>query len=289
MFRWIIFGAACLSLVFSGECMAAAQSTAEVFAKSVLPALFPMMVLTGLLGSLPGGRGPRWTLFLETVGFCFLSGSPASAKRVKELCQKDERFSCNTEQMMGFCGVVSPLFFLGTLQSRLPQGSGLTLLLCHWAAALVTGLLLRGTTRRRSVFSPAPDAPPEEPVSLLTALPRAIGQSMQSLLSVLGAMMLFGIGAALMQHLLRPFLSPKWLAALWAVMEIGGGGLALADAFPSLPLLCGLCSFGGLSIWMQCLLFIGKEIRPGKLLLIRLLHGAMGYLLCLLFTGPRAL
>ncbi|MBP3541550.1 MAG: hypothetical protein J6K72_07045 [Clostridia bacterium] len=295
MIRWMIFGGACLALLFSGECMAAAVDTAAVFAKSVLPALFPMMVLSSLLGALPGGRGPRWMIFLETVCFCFLSGSPASAKRVTELRQKDERFSCLTAEMMGFCGVVSPLFFLGTLQSRLPQGSGLMLLLCHWMAALLTGLLLWRMDRQRRIARTVRETSPEEPVSLLTVLPRAIGQSMQSLLMVLGAMMLFGILAALSRSLVSRLLPPAWqkpelFAVLWAVMEIGGGGLAVADAFPApLPLLCGLCSFGGLSIWMQCLLFIGKEIRPGKLLLIRLLHGAMGYLLCLLFTGLRAL
>ena len=53
-----------------------------------------------------------------------------------------------------------------------------------------------------------------------------------------------------------------------------------ASAAPDLPLLCALCSFGGLSILMQNLLFLGKSIRPGKLLLLRLLHGAAAYGVC---------
>ena len=63
---------------------------------------------------------------------------------------------------------------------------------------------------------------------------------------------------------------------------MGGGAHALLDASaaPDLPLLCALCSFGGLSIWMQNLLFLGKSIRPGKLLLLRLLHGAATYGIC---------
>ena len=85
------------------------------------------------------------------------------------------------------------------------------------------------------------------------------------------------------------FLLPGWAAdhpevpaLLWALLEIGGGAHALLDVSPTpdLPLLCALCSFGGLSIWMQNLLFLGKSIRPGKLLLLRLLHGAAAYGVC---------
>ena len=42
----------------------------------------------------------------------------------------------------------------------------------------------------------------------------------------------------------------------------------------------GFTSFGGLSILMQNLLFLGKSIRPGRLLACRLLHGAAAYGIC---------
>ena len=101
-------------------------------------------------------------------------------------------------------------------------------------------------------------------------------------------MMLFSILAAFFRQGLS-FLLPGWTAdhpevpaLLWALLEIGGGAHALLDVSPTpdLPLLCALCSFGGLSIWMQNLLFLGKSIRPGKLLLLRLLHGAAAYGVC---------
>ena len=101
-------------------------------------------------------------------------------------------------------------------------------------------------------------------------------------------MMLFSILAALFRQGLSALL-PDWAAAhpefpaiLWAVLEIGGGAHALLDvsAAPDLPLLCALCSFGGLSILMQNLLFLGKSVRPGRLLACRLLHGAAAYGIC---------
>ena len=101
-------------------------------------------------------------------------------------------------------------------------------------------------------------------------------------------MMLFSILAALFRQGLSALL-PDWAAAhpefpaiLWAILEIGGGAHALLDvsAASDLPLLCALCSFGGLSILMQNLLFLGKSIRPGRLLACRLLHGAAAYGIC---------
>mgnify|MGYP003309618947 CR=1 FL=1 len=97
-------------------------------------------------------------------------------------------------------------------------------------------------------------------------------------------MMLFAILAALLRALLTG-LFPRWaktnsgvISLLWALLEVGGGSLALLGQGAPPWLLCGLCCFGGLSIWLQNLLFIGHMIRPTELLFWRLLHGALGVL-----------
>ena len=78
---------------------------------------------------------------------------------------------------------------------------------------------------------------------------------------------------------------PSGRSVLWAMLEIGSGAKAVIDAFgtPPTALLCGLCSFGGLSIWLQNLLFVGESIRPVRLLGMRALHGAVSYSLCYFF------
>ena len=205
-----IFGLAALMLLDSDTVLNAVNGAAGVFVRSVMPALFPMMVLNGLSARL-SGREKRWM----TVGFCWLAGSPASAQRLE-------------------------------------------------------GLWERGELPERAL------------------LPDSLRQAGTALLSVCGAMMLFSILAAFFRQGLSALL-PGWAAdhpeipaLLWALLEIGGGAHALLDVSPTpdLPLLCALCSFGGLSIWMQNLLFLGKSIRPGKLLLLRLLHGAAAYGVC---------
>ena len=64
-----IFGLAALMLLDSDTVLNAVNGAAGVFVRSVMPALFPMMVLNGLSARL-SGRERRWM----TVGFCWLAG-----------------------------------------------------------------------------------------------------------------------------------------------------------------------------------------------------------------------
>lgn len=285
-----LFGLAALMLLDSGTVLDAVNGAAGLFVRSVMPALFPMMVLNGLCARL-GGREQRWM----TVCFCWLSGSPASAQRLEGLWERGGLAGRELLPMAAATGVMSPLFLVGSLGGRLPNPAGGWLMLtAHWLGALAAAGLAHGLnhlSRRKTADAALPEERalrPAEPVSLLEALPDSLRQTGPALLSVCGAMMLFSILATLFRQGLSALL-PDWAAAhpefpaiLWAVLEIGGGAHALLDASaaPDLPLLCALCSFGGLSILMQNLLFLGKSIRPGKLLLVRLLHGAAAYGIC---------
>lgn len=285
-----LFGLAALMLLDSDTVLDAVNGAAGVFVRSVMPALFPMMVLNGLSEHL-GGQEKRWM----TVCFCWLSGSPASAQRLEGLWKRGEVAGRELLPMAAVTGVMSPLFFVGSLGSRLPgTAAGWLMLTAHWLGALAAAGLAHGLnhlSRRKTADAALPEERalrPAEPGSLLEALPDSLRQTGPALLSVCGAMMLFSILAALFRQGLSALL-PDWAAArpefpaiLWAVLEIGGGAHALLDvsAAPDLPLLCALCSFGGLSILMQNLLFLGKSIRPGRLLACRLLHGAAAYGIC---------
>lgn len=283
-----LFGLAALMLLDSGTVLDAVNGAAGLFVRSVMPALFPMMVLNGLCARL-GGREQRWM----TVCFCWLSGSPASAQRLEGLWERGGLAGRELLTMAAATGVMSPLFLVGSLGGRLPNPAGGWLMLtAHWLGALAAAGLIHRLSRRFSSMEKAEPVRPEERTagraSLLEALPDSLRQTGPALLSVCGAMMLFSILAALFRQGLSALL-PDWAAAhpefpaiLWAVLEIGGGAHALLDVSPTpdLPLLCALCSFGGLSILMQNLLFLGKSIRPGRLLACRLLHGAAAYGIC---------
>ena len=178
--------------------------------------------------------------------------------------------------MLCLTGVMSPMFFTGTLAGWLNStADGWKLLIFHWISAGVTAALWKCSAHNRQEM-------PAEPASEEHAetLPGAIGKAGEALLSVCGAMILFSVAAALLRELLAPVVShEKALALVWAALEIGGGASAMVQSGCSMAEIGAMCSFGGLSIWLQNLLFVGKDIRPAKLLLMRMLHGTVCYLM----------
>ncbi|NLO84221.1 MAG: hypothetical protein GX096_02150 [Clostridiales bacterium] len=292
-------------LFFSSSAMDAALNAASVFVHGVMPALFPMMIISQLMRPMDVSKRPNGAnlrLLGGNVLFAFAAGSPASTQRTMKMHSDGLLPKPYLLPMLAAGGVMSPMFFLGTLAGWTGlTHAALIILLIHWLSALITSAVVSSIKRSRGSDASSRPAfpsstqgkPPTPPRSILAALPSAIASSAQSLLCVCGSMMLFSIIAALIGALLSTAFPlwtashPKLLAIMWAALEIGGGASALITAYPAPPLtlLCALCSFGGLSIWMQNLLFIGNSIRPAKLLLIRMLHGAISYGLChLLFS-----
>ena len=267
---------AVMLLLFSDAAMQSARAAAQTFASGVMPALFPMMVLCRLLPSSHMGKGSRFPL--SAVMFGFLAGSPASAQRAEGM-RKGGMSQRHFERLLALTGVMSPMFFTGTLAGWMNCKSAAWIMLgAHWLGAAVAALLWERVPADDR--AQAAEGCAQERVTL----PEAIIQSARSLLAVCGAMMLFSIAAGVAGRCLHGVLSAKALAVLWAVMEIGSGAKAVTEAFPdAAALLCGLCSFGGLSIWLQNLLFVGESIRPARLLGMRALHGAVSYSLCTFF------
>ena len=264
MAGWIAAACAAVLIWFSDTAMQSASEAAKVFAGGVMPALFPMMVL----GRMAGGAG-GWA---QAVLMGWMSGSPASAQRAASLWQSG-RIRC-AEKLLCLTGVMSPMFFMGTLCAwGVPRAAAWRMLVCHWLGAALCALVWCDRT--------PPFQGPQSQTTRGETLPQAIHQSARSLLAVCGAMMLFSIIAGVLRRLLR---DAPWTAALWAMLEIGGGAHAVLRTFHQpYALLCGLCSFGGLSIWLQNLLFTGEKIRPVRLLWMRMLHGAVSFL-CYFFS-----
>ena len=257
--------------------------------------MLPMMVLCRLLPAHANHERSAWRGYAGAVFFSFASGSPASAQRVRDLWGAGALARGALEPLLAACGVMSPMFFTGTLAQWTGLRAGCwVLLLCHWTGALAAAGVVRLAARKQPACrTGAAAAPASGPAAPRPSLPEAVTGAATSLLAVCGAMMTFAIVAGVLRALVAA-LFPAWtashgrlLAAAWALLEIGGGAAAVLEAWPQAPmaLLCALCSFGGLSIWLQNLLFVPECIRPAKLLCMRMLHGALsGGLALLIFT-----
>lgn len=250
---------------FPAEAAGAAQEGLSLWAKGIVPTLGPAMALCLYLCSrLKGNR------FLQVLS-AFLCGSPGGAK----LMQQNDYQNRLPLRDAALTGVMSPGFFLGVLALGLgSQRGGLLLFLCHIAGACLSALCIK-----KAPALPRQSAP--------LSLPQCALQSVQALLNV-GYFVMLGTVCARMCRCALPFL-PMWLSiALQCVLEVTGGTQQLITAHPSLlyPLLCAVTSFGGLSILMQNLSFWQeKGITALQLASIRLLHGAISFLLCFLLQN----
>ena len=270
-----------LLLMFSDSAMSAARTAAQCFATGVMPALLPMMVLGKFLPDDTKHEHSSIGLWLRTGLYAFAAGSPAAAQRTADLRGLMPKRSW--ESMLCLTGVMSPMFLTGTLGGWLGSArDGRILLGLHWLGAAITAGLWHMLPARHNSWASLPAPTPAQRFTL----PEAIARSVQPLLCVCGAMMVFSAAAGLMKSLLAAMFPlwtaqhADWLAVLWAVMEVGGGSSAVIAAWPKPhALVSALCGLGGLSIWLQNLLFLENSIRPAKLLGMRALHGAVCYAL----------
>ena len=267
-------------LVFSRAATDAARTALDCFGTGVLPALLPMMVLGKVMPKRTKTERSSKRLWMSSLLFAFAAGSPASAQRAAEITGRFSRRYW--ESLLCVTGVMSPMFFTGTLAGWLGSTrDGWVMLGLHWLGAAITAALWTAAVRPQGEYASS-----ARPRRARTGLPDAITQSAQSLLCVCGAMMTFSVAAGLLKSV-SGAVFPGWtarhagaLAVLWGVMEIGGGSHAVIGALEAPhAALSALCGFGGLSVWLQNMLFLEQKIRPVKLLAMRAVHGAVCYAL----------
>ena len=238
---------------------AAVSEALTLCAGSVIPAMFPFLVVSGLLISLgfgawlspclaglmdrlfhlPGTAGAA--LLLGLVG-----GYPIGARTAAGLYKSGQLTEQEALRLLTFCNNANPAFFLGVLGAGVFESrrAGLYLWLIHVLSALLTGMALgRGTAkvRRRSVPPTVP-----LPLSFSRLWVEAVGSALQSILSVCAFVTIFYV-------LTRPLAA---LPGLWGTVAVGATELfsltPLLTADGTGFILAALCSgWGGLSVLCQ--------------------------------------
>ena len=252
-------------LVFPMQAADAALQALALWAKGVAPVLGPFMICMLMLsGRMGGGPWPRLLMG-------WLCGSPGGARLLGGMGLGKR----SARRFAALSGTMSPMFFLGTV-SRWAGDSraGAMILVCHLLGALVTGMMLP-KDRQKSAAPPAP-----------LSFSRALSDGANALLVIALCMMLGSIGAKMVSCAL-PGLPPWAAVILQCALEVTGGVQALIALNPPLlyPLICGACSFGGLSILMQNAAFWqGAGVKIGLLFALRCLHGSISFGICLILV-----
>ena len=191
-------GVLVLFLAEAGFVRAAAAEALALCAGSVVPALFPFLVVSSLLLSLGLGEllspmlaGLMEPLFrVDGVGSSALllglvGGYPIGAKTTADLYRKGLLSQAEAERLLSFCNNSNPVFLISVLGVGVfgSVRAGVWLWLIHLLSALLTGLLLcrrgGGPARREAGIRATFQA-----VSLPAAFVSAVGESLSGILSV---------------------------------------------------------------------------------------------------------
>lgn len=279
MMRWLIPMLCAGAMLLRPEVsLQAAADACALFARSVLPGLYPYMIL--LLVALD--RLPAQAPYPLLVALGWGAGSPCGAK----ICAaRQGRMDPRAlRRLTVCCGTMSPMFLCGTLGQWLQSPrAGLCILLAVLAGGLAASAALPGGRESRQPSSAFSQAAP-------MSLGAAVEKASITLLTVCGCMVLGNVLSALLPALL-PGLPQGARLGIACLAEVTTGSRALA--LLPLPLelrvalLSGETGFGALAILLQNRALGPRGLMPlWAQLGFQLLHGSLsalvGYGLALL-------
>ena len=264
----ICFLLAGMILCFPGTTISASQSALSIWARDIVPSLFPYMVLCKMTAQrLRSARFPAAPLaaLLGCMG-----GSPSGAAMLSV-----SSGGMAQSQLYALCaltGTISPMFFVGTLHAwGVAQKTCLCLLAAHGLGALSAFVCVRrlSPVREKVAVRETPEKANGNPIT----------DSVFSVLGVGGCIVFFSVAAACIR-ILFPFLPKTGCAYLQSVLEIAGGMRLLIQtssaSFARDVSMAVLTGFGGLSILTQNHLFLQVcGVTQGRFLCLALLRALM--------------
>lgn len=234
-------------------------------ARTILPALFPFMVLSELLiafgfGEVLGKSLARPLSLLlgisreggAAVFLGFLCGFPVGARMALSLYDKGRISKGECERLLGFSNLPSIAFLVSAVGASLYQNRNFGVLL--WLSCMFSSIAVGVVTRKKGV--PHTDTPPTfVSPSPAKAFTLAITSATTAILSICAYILFFGTILACLSRVLTAFSLPESInALLYGFFELSSGVEAAASIHvrPLSVLLCALSvGWSGLSIHCQ--------------------------------------
>ena len=284
----------CMLLWFladAGGVRAAVSQALALCAGTVIPSLFPFLVVTTLLVSLGFGQllsplleGLMVPLFrvpgcgASALVLGLIGGYPIGAKTAADLYRTNQLSRNEAERLLTFCNNSNPVFLISVLGSGVfgSVRTGVWLWLIHLAAALLTGLCFRGgrTPDRRQIVSTRASF---HAVSLPAAFVEAVRSSLTGILNVCAFVLFFYVLASPLWEVCPPLVGILELFSVVPLLENSSANFVLA---------AGLAGWGGVSVLCQTAAVLegsGLSIRPAAL--GKVLHGLFSAVLAALLVS----
>ncbi len=273
-------------LIFDSGC--AARSAADAIGlclRTVIPALFPMLVLSSwLTPRLSSFRIPWLARLLKlpqgAEGFFLLGlvgGFPTGAAVLSQAVSSGSLSRSDARRMLGFCNNCAPAFLFGILGTILGDlRLGIAVLLLQAMAALTVGMLWPGGSD--GVYPPPGAA---------VSFPQAVRKGVSGLVNICAWVILASVLTGFMKRWLFPLLPDVVGVVLTGMLELTGGCLALDTiSSPSMRFVlgCFFVSFGGLSVLAQIHAFASPAgIETGTCVLQKLCQGLLAAVFAILY------
>lgn len=265
----------------------------ELCAGTVVPALFPFLVLSSAAVSLGAAdtlgvvlaplMGPLFRCGragAAALGLGLMGGYPVGAKTVRSLYEGGHCSRQEAERLLGFCNCCGPAFILGTAGMLGSAALGGILLAGHWLGALTTGIVFRIFGKKDEKL------PPSTPIRaqrLSNVLTEAVRGTLSALGNICAYVVLFQVFSRLLEEAgaLSPVNAfPNGRALVLGLLDLTGGVTAVDPTQSgAIELTAFLLGIGGLSVLCQTMAVLdGSGLALWPAAVGKLLHGIFGAL-----------
>ena len=298
-----------LILLFTDRTAAGAMCmhALEQWYETMIPALFPMMLISSILvdtgfakkiGSILNFTVLRFLHISDNGAYClitgFFFGFPMGAKTTADIYSRKGITKNEAEYLLCFINCIGPMYTINLIHPLFAEYALWKLLLGIYAVPLLYGIMLRYTLYRKDQFkipgtdihSPQETAPAQTALSSSSSLADALYESIpkcgKSMLMLGGYMILFQLFFITMEHFLRSI--NVVTNTLYPLLEITGGFHLLAPDTPLANILF-YTNFTGFCCHLQSYSFLKPtDLSMSKYILHKLLLSALSLVFGLLLS-----
>lgn len=256
-----------LLLLFPAQSLLFSFRGLELWFQKMIPALFPFMVLSGMMIRLnltdtvsmlfkpllrPLFRVNENCIYNILIGF--LCGFPMGAHVAASLYLEHKITKREAEYLLSFCNNIGPVYFMTFALPVLGISKRLPALVGMYGIPLLYGILLRRSCYKEiptcTMYAAAKSINSKE---FIPALDESVMESLNGITKLGGYMIVFNM-LNILPHL---FFKQPFLCGITAcVLEISGGLSGVGTSYPVICLI--LLQFGGISCMFQTYTMIRK-------------------------------
>lgn len=289
-----IFFLTLITLLHPVECLTFALNGLNLWFQKMIPALFPFMVLSGVMirmnltDTFIKVLSPLLTPLFRLRNPCiyviftgFLCGFPMGAHVCAQLYHRKQITKEEAELLLSFCNNIGPIYFISFALPTIGISKRLLPLLGMYGLPLLYGLFLRYTIYAKNVsIKQKKSFAEEKSLPLLAALDESVTASLTGITRLGGYMIFFN----LLNIIPTLYLPAEIRAFCSCILEITGGLQLLGDDAPIFAM--GVLAFGGLSCVVQTYSMIKEtDLSLRNYLLHKLILTAFSFLYYVALTG----